>query len=214
MMIAEAFGPTIQGEGPHAGRLAYFVRVAGCNLACAWCDTSYARERKGREMTPQEVADMVPESAPRAIVVVTGGEPTIYDDLPATIGRLYATGHEVHLETNGTRFMPLPRTHHVSISPKLWTLTTPYMAELDKWVHRQRNVDLKFVVETEADADNAVSTAIALGQPSEHVWLMPKGATRQEQTAAMKDVAEWAIARGVNFSPRLHVLCWDTRRGV
>ncbi|HHK7228110.1 TPA: hypothetical protein ACQXLV_002143, partial [Streptococcus pneumoniae] len=45
--VSEVFGPTIQGEGPHAGRTCHFIRLGGCNLSCSWCDTPYSTGQHG-----------------------------------------------------------------------------------------------------------------------------------------------------------------------
>ena len=61
--VSEVFGPTIQGEGPHAGRRVYFVRLGGCNLSCSWCDSAYTWDGETydlrEELTPSTALDVL-----------------------------------------------------------------------------------------------------------------------------------------------------------
>lgn len=108
--IQEIF-PTIQGEGPYAGLPAVFVRLAGCNLQCPYCDTDYTSKRSTMEST--EVASIVRKlqfpitSTSRttgALVVITGGEP-FRQNLTPVVTLLLGLGYLVQLETNGTLFL-------------------------------------------------------------------------------------------------------------
>ncbi len=97
--VSEIFH-SIQGESSWAGQPCVFIRLAGCNLRCAYCDTSYAYEQ-GMFM---EIADIL-EQVRRlrcGLVEVTGGEPLIQQETPSLIGRLLDEGYTVLLETNGS----------------------------------------------------------------------------------------------------------------
>jgi 7-carboxy-7-deazaguanine synthase len=121
MKIAEIFY-SIQGEGKLAGVPSVFVRVAGCNLRCVWCDTPYASwEAEGPEMMAGRVVAEVMKH-PAGPVVVTGGEPMMFPDLPAVIGRLKAAGKHVTVETAGTLWvegLPAGGIDLASVSPTL-----------------------------------------------------------------------------------------------
>ena len=125
MKIAEIFY-SIQGEGKLAGVPSVFVRVAGCNLRCVWCDTPYASwEPAGEEMTAGGIVAEVVKH-PAGHVVVTGGEPMMFGDLPELIGRLKAAGKHVTVETAGTLWLedlPVRAGERgidlASVSPKL-----------------------------------------------------------------------------------------------
>ena len=116
-LVKEMFGPTLQGEGAHAGRPCVFLRFAACNLACSWCDTDFAPEGAVRRDASEIVARLVELDEHRArMVVVTGGEPTLQWDA-ALADALRAAGFAVHMESNGTRALAAP-VDWLTISPK------------------------------------------------------------------------------------------------
>lgn len=93
---------TIQGEGPHAGRPAVFIRLAGCNLQCPLCDTDYTTAR--RKFLPMDLADQLEAGASgfkTNLVVITGGEP-FRQNLGPLLECLYSREFNVQIETNGT----------------------------------------------------------------------------------------------------------------
>jgi len=119
---------SLQGEGYNTGRAAVFVRFAGCNLRCPFCDTEFD---SFREMTDDEIIEEMSRSeergarsedslaAPRfkPLVVLTGGEPTLQVDEPF-VDLLHKHGYEVAMESNGTR--PAPRNlDWLTVSPKV-----------------------------------------------------------------------------------------------
>jgi len=116
-LVKEMFGPTIQGEGAHAGRACVFLRFAACNLACTWCDTDFAPEGAQRLDAAEIAARLCELDRPRArMVVVTGGEPALQWDAELA-GELAAAGFRVHMETNGTRRLAAP-VDWLTVSPK------------------------------------------------------------------------------------------------
>ncbi len=107
---------TIQGEGTWAGTPAVFVRLAGCNLACGFCDTDYSMKFLA---SPEEVVDRVREvGGDCPTVVVTGGEPFAQAETPALLAALQGDGRRVHVESNGTIFTELPGDVWLCVSPK------------------------------------------------------------------------------------------------
>jgi organic radical activating enzyme len=125
-LVKEMFGPTLQGEGAHAGRPCVFLRFAACNLSCAWCDTDFAVEGAVRHTADEIVARLLELDSHKArMVVVTGGEPTLQWDSPLA-DAIRAAGFRTHMESNGTRTLaapvdwltvsPKPRFHPASIS--------------------------------------------------------------------------------------------------
>jgi len=116
-LIKEMFGPTLQGEGAHAGRAVVFLRFAACNLACPGCDTDFSPDG-ARRMTAAEVVDQLRllDVGGTQRVVVTGGEPTLQWD-PAIAAAIRGAGFRVHMESNGTR-LPAAPVDWLTISPK------------------------------------------------------------------------------------------------
>ena len=115
LQLAEIFY-SVQGEGTWTGTPAVFVRLAGCNLSCAFCDTDYAL----RFFAPVEdvVARVRAEGGDCPMVILTGGEPLAQAETPALIDALRADGRRVHIESNGTLPAPLPDDVWLTVSPK------------------------------------------------------------------------------------------------
>lgn len=98
--VMEAFY-TIQGEGFHQGRAAYFIRLGGCDVGCFWCDV---KESWDASLHPQIAIDQIVEGAkqyPGRLVVITGGEPLLHD-LDELTSELKAAGFETNIETSGS----------------------------------------------------------------------------------------------------------------
>ena len=105
---------SLQGEGFHAGTPAVFVRLSGCNLRCAFCDTQH---RDGQLMSVQEVVDEVNKYPLAPLLVLTGGEPSLFIDEAFVAELKQKTNKTIAIETNGTR--PLPNNlDWVTLSPK------------------------------------------------------------------------------------------------
>src|SRR4030095_7191395 len=100
-LVKEIFGPTLQGEGAHAGRPCVFLRFAVCNLACSWCDTDFRPEGATR-MTAAEISSALRalDRGGSGLVIGTWGEPTLQWDAELSAA-LRAAGFAVHMETNG-----------------------------------------------------------------------------------------------------------------
>jgi len=116
-LVKEIFGPTIQGEGAHAGRACVFLRFAVCNLACSWCDTDF-RPEGARRLTAHEISDalLALDRGSSRLVIVTGGEPTLQWDAELA-GALGSAGFTVHMESNGIR-PPSAPVDWLTVSPK------------------------------------------------------------------------------------------------
>lgn len=88
---------SLQGEGRNTGRAAIFIRFAGCNLSCPFCDTDFASYES---LSDDDILRRI-ASYPSRFVVLTGGEPSLQVD-SAFVGMLHDHGYEVAMETNGT----------------------------------------------------------------------------------------------------------------
>jgi len=105
---------SLQGEGFHAGTPAVFVRFSGCNLRCAFCDTQH---QQGTMMSLQEIVEEVNKYPIAPLLVLTGGEPSLFTNKAFVTELKQKTGKRIAIETNGTR--PLPNNlDWVTFSPK------------------------------------------------------------------------------------------------
>lgn len=91
---------TIQGEGSHQGKAAYFIRVGGCDVGCVWCDVKDSWEAGNFPVDPIGKITDAAAAHPSKLVVVTGGEPLMYEMGPLT-EMLHAKGFDTHIETAG-----------------------------------------------------------------------------------------------------------------
>lgn len=133
---------SLQGEGRNTGRAAVFIRFAGCNLRCSFCDTEFDSYR---DMSAEEIVDAI-SVWPSRFVVLTGGEPTLQVD-DAFVDLLHQHGYEVAMESNGTR--PAPRNlDWLTASPKDW-----WKASGGWWTeHRSRINEVKIVFDEDTPA--------------------------------------------------------------
>lgn len=156
--IVEIFD-SIQGEGVFLGKMVTFVRFAGCNLACPWCDTKESwKQEEAQIMTVPEIL----EQCKQDIVVLTGGEPCLYN-LEPLIAKLHEAKKCVAIETNGT--LPTPRNADwVTCSPK----------PNDYYIHPKCAFnELKYVVDDYFDVE-AIPKEI-LDEFEGCIWLQPEG---------------------------------------
>lgn len=106
---------SLQGEGRNAGRPCVFVRFAGCNLSCPWCDTDVAKRFSA---SLDELIAEVGQYRPKS-VVLTGGEPTLAKGMPELVAALKDRGYWIAVETNGTNYAEwLQFVDYIACSPK------------------------------------------------------------------------------------------------
>lgn len=107
---------TIQGEGAHTGKAAYFIRTAGCDVGCWWCDVKESWEEEAHpRLTVKEILNGAVQHR-SDIAVITGGEPLLHNLVPLTLA-LKGSGLKTHIETSGSS----PLSGHldwVTLSPK------------------------------------------------------------------------------------------------
>lgn len=121
--VAEIFGPTIQGEGPNTGIKCIFLRVAGCDMRCEWCDSKFAWriDSTTKKYTPDELSKILIDKCSESNtskVIITGGNPCLYD-FDLIIDNLVKEGMTVDIETQGTLFPKwLSKVNTLVISPK------------------------------------------------------------------------------------------------
>jgi len=115
--VHETFQSTIQGEGYWVGTPVDFIRLAGCPVRCPWCDTGYGDGGMNLPRKVRSFDSLIAElRSPR--VVISGGEPLIYAQLPRLIQTIEATGRTVAIETSGSFWQDIPNSVWVTLSPK------------------------------------------------------------------------------------------------
>lgn len=186
---------TWQGEGDHLGRAAYFIRLYGCPQACPWCDSAGTWHPDYRPvgvslMTAEELAWAVAqESHAEAFVVITGGEPILFDLAPL-VNLLHEQGRRVHLETSG--IAPLRGDiDWVTLSPK------PFgQHPLPEVVSKAAEV--KIIVHQPSDIEAGLATLEGL-RDTAVIWLHPEWSKARDRDAAVLN----AITHAVKSNPRL-----------
>lgn len=232
LAVSEIFGPTIQGEGPHTGRLAYFLRLAGCNLSCSWCDTpftwnwkEYVRSEEITMYTVEEVRTALVVLAGShlfrkdSILVCTGGEPLLQQDLLADLARVVSCqGWKIEVETNGTRFWDHAPSliDQFNVSPKLphsgCKPSKRFKPDVLKAFADYDNVAFKFVCETIHDLDKVEEIVKQCRIRPDQIWIMPEGVEEDTINTRLRYLAERVIQRGWNISTRLHTVIWGNVR--
>jgi 7-carboxy-7-deazaguanine synthase len=188
--VMEAFY-TLQGEGFHQGKAAYFIRLAGCDVGCSWCDVKDSWDAAAHPRVA--VRDIVDAAAkhPGRLAVVTGGEPLMHDCTGLT-DRLYRAGFNTHIETSGA--YPLSgEWDWICLSPKKFKAPRPEILPLAN--------ELKVVVYNKSDFEWAEQWA-ALTAPGCKLFLQPEWSKSAVVTPLIidyiKDNPRW------EFSLQLH----------
>jgi 7-carboxy-7-deazaguanine synthase len=227
MKIAEVFY-SIQGEGMLAGVPSVFVRTSGCNLRCTWCDTPYASwSPEGEDIDIPSLVDAAVRHG-ASHVVLTGGEPMIFPELPELSRSLRERGLHITIETAGTVAADVD-CDLMSISPKL-SNSTPRERDAGRWADMHERLryqpdvlrrliaqypyQLKFVVDTPADLAEVNDIVDAIGASAERVLLMPQGTSPEALRKRSVWLVEVCKEHRFRFCPRLHIDIWGDRRGV
>lgn len=168
LQLAEIFY-SVQGEGTWTGTPAVFVRLAGCNLSCSFCDTDYAL--RFLASADEVVARVRAAGGDCPLVILTGGEPLAQAQTPALIGALRADGRRVHIESNGTVPAELPADVWLTVSPK--ERLAPAMAA--------RANEAKLIVDGRVPGE-----WLAAFPPGTPVFLQPEGNKPSNVTLAVE----------------------------
>ena len=220
--LADPLFYSLQGEGATLGRPSVFVRLMGCTVGCAWCDTKYSwAGPPAAELAGEEILAYCRER-PGCQVVVTGGEPLESPFFEVLLAMLHEEGLRIEVETSGylePSLAALALADQWNVSPKL---ASAGIAEEKKprslgWLHRAKEPYLKFVLHKPqeiAEVDALLASLGLAGWPPERVIISPGGKKRAEMEKRLLPLAEAALARGFRFTPRLHVLLWGDKRGV
>lgn len=228
--INEHFGPVAQGEGPYTGRRCSFIRLGRCNLHCPQCDTKPTWDTSQYDLNqtcpPTPISDVIDATVHRdtPIVVISGGEPLLWQNTPAWESLLRGLlTHarrplQIHVETNGTITPNSVNTWavaHFSVSPKLRTMggadsekkrIKPHALAAFAELASVSTACLKIVCATADDVTEAATFADAHGFARRDLWIMPEGDTHETASTTAARIGDRAIQLGANFSPRLHLM--------
>jgi 7-carboxy-7-deazaguanine synthase len=230
MLVAEIFH-SIQGEGELTGLPSVFVRAAGCNLRCAWCDTPYASwHPEGRSMTVEAVVAEVIRH-PARHVVLTGGEPMVAPEIHALAAALRELGRHITIETAATIAPGDIACDLASLSPKLLN-SAPDPLKHGAWRRKHEALrwqpgvvrawldaypcQLKFVVAQPGDVDEIEGMLAQLQRdvPRHKVLLMPEGTTAGILRQRALWLADLCKQRGFRYAHRLQIELYGNKRGT
>ena len=167
---------TIQGEGYHQGRAAYFIRLGGCDVGCVWCDVKDSWDASKHPLLNVESLKSEVKETPAEIVVVTGGEPLMHN-LDELTRELKAAGLKTHIETSGA----YPLSGHwdwICVSPKKFKAPLPEILPLAN--------ELKIVVFNKSDFDWAEKNAEEVSSTCK-LYLQPEWDKAAEMTPLIID---------------------------
>lgn len=184
MRVNEIFY-TLQGEGLHQGEPTIFVRLAGCNLECQYCDTSH---KKVRLRVDAEDAVAIMEKFPAKLVCVTGGEPLLQTDTPEFCDKLAEKGYIVSIETNGSIAIDNVLKHEVVMDIKCPSSGMAFKMLYENLAKLKETDQLKFVVWGLSDCEYA-ECILDYYNPKCHVIFSPVWGTDY------KELANWIMAR-------------------
>lgn len=167
---------TLQGEGFHQGRAAYFIRLGGCDVGCVWCDVKESWDASKHPLVPIDALVDEVKKNPGEIVVITGGEPLMHD-LSVLTKTLRQAGLKTHIETSGAH--PLSgQWDWICLSPKKFKAPLPGILP--------KANELKVVVFNRSDFDWAEKYA-AVVSPACKLYLQPEWDRAAEMTPLIID---------------------------
>jgi len=211
---------SINGEGTKAGQLAVFIRFAGCNLNCSYCDTAWANKENVpvTEMTEFEIYDYIKNTGVKN-VTLTGGEPLFRDDVDKLLKLLSSDKSiKVEIETNGSidlyDYRQISDNISFTVDYKLPSSCMEHLMEMENFEELEERDTVKFVVSDNNDllrAKEIIDEYKLTGQCS--VYLSPVFGKIDPQ-----EIVDFMIRNhlnGVNLQLQLHKIIWDPdKKGV
>ncbi len=215
--VAEKF-VSINGEGQKAGQLAVFIRFAGCNLRCSYCDTKWANDfdLKGENLTAEQILEYVLDTGVHN-VTLTGGEPLLRPEIEELISMLVKAGLWVEIETNGSvPLKPLEKDSRPHFTMDYKTPSSNMESEM-----LVSNFDLlepddvvKFVCGSSEDL-NCTYDIIKKYNLTEKCKVYLSCVFGNLQPSAVVDFMKEKNLNGVNFQLQMHKFIWNPdKRGV
>ncbi|NME69067.1 7-carboxy-7-deazaguanine synthase QueE [Flammeovirga aprica] len=184
--VMEAFY-TIQGEGAYTGQAAYFIRLAGCDVGCVWCDVKESWEQDKHPVLAVEEIVQNAKKYPGRLAIITGGEPLMHDLGPLT-QKLKEEGFHINIETSGAH--PLSgELDYITLSPK------KFKQPVDE-VYAQAS-EFKVVVYNKADLKWAIELSEKLSENCK-LYIQPEWSKRAKITPLLvefvKSNPEWQLS--------------------
>ena len=219
LQVVEKF-ISINGEGRRCGQLATFIRFAGCNLNCGYCDTAWANDRKVAfdPMTAEEVYAYIKETQVTN-VTLTGGEPLLQQDMGELL-ELLSQDPElyVEIETNGSvllsKFSDLENPPSFTMDYKLPSSGMERMMALENFDHLTEKDTVKFVSGSMEDLENA-RELINKYKLTEKTSIFISPVFGDIELESIVDFMKDNQMNGVNMQVQLHKIIWDpNERGV
>lgn len=213
LRISEIFH-SLQGESTRAGRRCAFIRLTGCNLSCSWCDTRYACEESGRELTLGMIIEALRPYRAK-LVEITGGEPLLQPATPELAARLVREGYEVLVETNGSldiSALPYPVARIMDLKPPSSGMA--FRNYLPNLAHLRRGDEVKFVIADRMDYEWARTMTNDAAYPSAVVETLFSPVQGRLDLA---ELAGWIVGDqlDVRLNIQLHKVIWPKiDRGV
>jgi organic radical activating enzyme len=178
---------TIQGEGYHTGKPAYFIRVGGCDVGCSWCDTKFSWNPALHPVVPAEQVIQHVLEQPASAVVVTGGEPLMVN-MDYLTAQLKQHGIETFLETSGA----YPLSGHWD-----WICLSPKKTLPPREAIFQAADELKVIISTAEDIDWALENGAKVRTECK-LYLQPEWSRREEILPVIIDFSKrnprWMIS--------------------
>lgn len=230
--IKEIFGPTIQGEGPNVGVKCIFVRVAGCDFKCSWCDSKYAWSTEDTmKINSEDLSKLLIkkcEDTCTGHVILTGGNPCIYD-FNDVIDELHKEGIAVDVETQGSIYPEwLKKINTIVISPKapssgqkdVFNLLEQYLKNSDN----HNKIIVKIPIFNDEDFEFALRYYDMIERYGVKLYLSVGNTNTSEEGSIHERVladyekliykAANSRMRNVYILPQMHTLVWGNKIGV
>jgi len=202
MKVVEIF-QSIQGEGPEIGTPTLFIRLAGCNSKCKFCDTKYSW-KGGKEYSINQIIDKIVKSGMYHITW-TGGEPTLQIKEIREVIRILGFEYKHSIETNGSLIHDmLPEFNCIVVSPKFDTLKEAFVPG---------GAYIKCVCRDKKDVKKWLDIINQMNLNKSRCYFMPEGTTDKELRKKSLWLIEECKKNNIKFSPRLQVWLWKKRRG-
>lgn len=237
--VMEIFGPTIQGEGMVIGQKTMFVRTAGCDYSCAWCDSSFTWDGSGKDLIRQMDANEIWAELKSlggegfSFVTISGGNPALLKNIGSLVDLLTENNIKVCLETQGSRWQdwfiqideltlsPKPPSSGMDTDFEILDSIIDRLQENQSW----QNVSLKVVVFDAVDYEYAKLVHHRYQDLPFYMQVGNDDTVSSEKEKLLSDLLDkydWLInkamldseLKNVRILPQLHTYIWGNKRGV